>query len=177
MPATNVSPNVDNYYVGKGVVSISLDEGATWRDVGNVPEFEFTPEVDRLDHYSSRTGVRTKDRSIVIEKSGAVRIVMEEWTADNLALILMGSAGASDVDTGAITIDVLAASQIVAAVRFVGMNEVGPRLTLEFPRVDFAPSGSINPISDEWGQIEIEGEVTAVNGVFGTATWTPGAGA
>jgi hypothetical protein len=167
MVATNTSPNVDNYYVGKGVVSVSEDEGATWRDVGNVPEFEWTPNIEKLDHFSSRTGVRTKDRSIVTEKSATLRIVMEEFTAENLTMILMGEA----VGAGPITVDIMSQSEKVLGVRFVGANDIGPKITLEFPRVSFTPSGSFNPISDEWGQIEVEGEVQAVEGVFGTATW------
>ncbi|MCW2854368.1 MAG: hypothetical protein JWM84_4032 [Nocardioides sp.] len=168
MVATNTSPNVDNYYVGKGIVSVSEDEGTTWRDVGNVPEFEWEPNLEKLDHFSSRTGVRTKDRSIITEKSATLRIVMEEFSADNLSMILMGEpAGA-----GPVTMDIMSQSEKVLAVRFVGTNDIGPKITLEFPRVSFTPSGSFSPISDEWGQIEVEGEVQAVEGVFGAATWT-----
>ncbi|MDP2358350.1 MAG: hypothetical protein Q8M31_20145, partial [Beijerinckiaceae bacterium] len=116
MVATNTSPNVDNYYVGKGVVSVSEDEGATWRDVGNVPEFEWTPNIEKLDHFSSRTGVRTKDRSIITEKSATLRIVMEEFTAENLTMILMGEA----VGAGPITVDIMSQSEKVLGVRFVG---------------------------------------------------------
>lgn len=39
---------------------------------------------------------------------------------------------------------------------------------MTLPSVSFGPSGSLNLISDEWGQIEITGEVLTVNGSFGT---------
>lgn len=175
MPATNTSPNVDNYYSGKGIVSIQLAGATGYRDIGNVPEFEFEPSIERLDHFSSRTGVKTKDRSVIIQKSGKLRVVMDEWTADNLSLVLLGTPGAPATTTGIISMDIMSVSNIIAAVRFVGSNDIGPRVTLNFPRVNFAPSGALNPISDEWGSIEVEGEVEVVNGIFGTMTWAPGA--
>jgi hypothetical protein len=88
------SPNVDNYVVGKGIVFFTPDGGIEY-DVGNVTEMEFTPNIEKLDHFSSRQGVRAKDRSIVIEKAAELRMVMEEWTAKNLSLILLGSVAMS----------------------------------------------------------------------------------
>lgn len=169
MAITNTSPNIENYFVGKGIVKISTDDGATYRDIGNVPEFEFTPELDKLEHFSSRTGVRTKDRTIVREKSATIRIVMEEMTADNLGLVLLGAVtGASSP----YSIDIFSLSEVNVAVRFIGQNDVGAKIQLDFPNVSLQPSGSFTPISDEWGQMEISGEVLAdVNGVFGTALW------
>lgn len=167
MAISNASPNVDNYYVGKGKVYIKLEGEADYVDIGNVPEFEFTPTVDKLDHFSSREGTKTKDRSIVVQRSASLRMVMEEWTARNLALVLMGDV----IESGNIvSIDIFANNVAVAAVRFVGENDVGPKWTLEFPRVEFAPSSSINPISEEWGTLEATGEVVESNGTFGTAS-------
>ncbi len=80
MPA---APNINNYYIGKGKVYWTPDGGAE-RELGNVPEFEFTPSLEKLDHYSSQAGVRSKDRSVVLEKSAQLRIVMEEWSVENL---------------------------------------------------------------------------------------------
>jgi hypothetical protein len=85
------SPDVDNYYIGKGLVSWKGVNDGTFRDIGNVSKFEFTPEVKRLDHWSSRTGTKTKDKSVVVEKSAKVLLVMDEWTAENLRLVLMGT--------------------------------------------------------------------------------------
>jgi hypothetical protein len=65
MVASNASPTPDNYYIGKGVVSLSTDGGTTFRDVCNVPEFEFSPTIEKRDHYSSRGGVRMKDKTFL----------------------------------------------------------------------------------------------------------------
>ncbi|HUF57552.1 MAG TPA: hypothetical protein VMM55_13435 [Thermohalobaculum sp.] len=46
MPA---APSIDNYYIGKGVVYWTPESGVE-RDLGNVPEFEFSPDIEKLDH-------------------------------------------------------------------------------------------------------------------------------
>lgn len=83
------SPDIEAHYIGKGVVSWKGVDDTDYRDVGNVPVFEFTPDVKRLDHFSSRLGVKSKDKSVVIEKSAKLRLVMDEWTAKNMQLALM----------------------------------------------------------------------------------------
>ena len=170
MVASLTSPNTDNYYVGKGKVYIKLTTDGDYVDIGNVPEFEFTPAVEKLEHFSSRAGVKSKDKSIVQSKSATLRMVMEEWTARNLALALLGVADESD--PGAVTIPIFQDNVITCAVKFEGANEVGPKWNFEFPQVEFSPSGALNPISDEWGQIEVTGEVIyqELSDSFGTAT-------
>ncbi len=169
MAISLTSPNVDNYYVGKGIVYIKLEADNDYVDIGNVTSLEFTPSVDKLDHFSSRTGIKQKDKSVVLQLSATLKMVMEEWTARNLTLMLLGdSAG---VQSGGVTqIDILVNSALDAQVKFVGANDIGPQWTFEFPSVSFTPSGALNPISDEWGALEVSGEVQAVDGSFGTAT-------
>jgi hypothetical protein len=157
MGVSQNSPNVDNYYIGKGIVYVKLPGDADYVDIGNVPEFEFTPEIEKLDHFSSRAGVRSKDKSVVLEKAATLRMVMEEWTARNLSLALLGAVDNGNPDE--VTIDIFSENSIQAAVKFVGTNEVGPKWTFEFPKVEFIPSAALNPISDEWGQIEVTGDV------------------
>jgi hypothetical protein len=84
------SPNVANYYVGKGVVSWEPQGGGGFQDLGNVAKFEFTPEVKLLDHFSARLGTKVKDLSVVLEKSAKVSLTMDEWTLANLQIALMG---------------------------------------------------------------------------------------
>jgi hypothetical protein len=91
---TIVSPVVGAYYLGKGIVSIQTATDISYRDVGNVPTFEFVPAVTTLPHYSSRHGVRIKDLEIIHEKAATLNMIMDEFTYENLKLVLMG------VDTG-----------------------------------------------------------------------------
>jgi hypothetical protein len=163
------SPNVENYAVGKGVVWIKFLDApadADFVDIGDVSEVEFTPNIEKLDHFSSREGVKSKDRSVVLSKSGELRLVMSEMTARNLSILLMGNAVVAGNQA---TIDIFSTNVRVAAVRFVGANEIGPKWTVNHPRVEFSPGSSINWISEEWLTLEAKGEVLSVDGSFGTA--------
>src|SRR5882672_6981172 len=97
MPVSDLSPNVENYFVGAGIVKWQALGDLTFRDVGNVSRFEFTSTVTRLKHYSSRTGTRFKDRDVVTQVDAQVALTMEEFTASNLAMALLGIQNASDV--------------------------------------------------------------------------------
>lgn len=165
---SHASPNILNYYIGKGKLSFKKTGAMSFRDLGNVPVFEFTPALEKLEHFSSREGVKSKDRTVVLSKSGTIKLTMEEWTAANLALALLGDIS-SDSD-GREVIDIFSTNAITGELKFHSTNEVGPRFEWHFLKVDFIPGSSVSPLSDEWGQLEIEGEVSAVNGEFGTVT-------
>lgn len=162
------APDIKNYYIGKGTVSFKKEGEAVFRDLGNVPEFEFTPTIEKLEHFSAREGVKTKDRTVVISKSGSIRLVMEEWNAANFAIALLGEI--STDTSGAEVIEIFGSTEISGVLKFTGTNAVGPQWELLFNKVDFIPSASVSPISEEWGTMEINGEVSAVAGSFGTAT-------
>jgi len=162
------SPQITNYTIGKGECYFKKTGDTTWRHLGNVPEFEFTPEVETLEHFSSMSGVKTKDRTVTLSKSGTLRVVMEEWTSRNLALVVLGDV--SQDAAGREVIEIFSQTAISGKFLFKGTNDVGPRYQWEFNGVDFLPGSSINPIGEEWGQLEASGEIAAVAGSFGTIT-------
>jgi len=171
MPIQN-SAHIDNTFIGKGVVSFMKTGEGSYRDFGECPEVEFTMNVDKLDYFSNRSGIRTKARTVVREKSATLRIVMSELTADNLALYLMGTAVAGSPAASPYSIDIFALSEITGALRFVGANDIGAKVQLDFFNVSFTPGASFSPISDEWGQLEVTADVLIDgDGSFGTALW------
>jgi hypothetical protein len=170
------SPNVGNLQVGKGIVSFQRDRTGAYKDLGNVTSFKVTPSVETLEHFSSREGTRKKDLEIVIEQGGEVVMVMEEFTAHNLSLMLMGT-----YDEGAMggpEVEILAISEISGALRFVGTNDIGPKVTIDLYNVSFQPSGDLEMISDEWNNMEVTGQLLvapegdANAGKFGLAKFT-----
>jgi len=165
------SPSILNYYIGKGSVFIKTDADVDFRHVGNVPTFEWTPEIETLQHNSSQFGVRVQDREIVLEKRGTVRIVFEEFTPENLAIAMLGTVGTNT--DGDPEVDIFSANSITAQVRFVGNNDVGPRLTMNLNNVTFNPTGTVPLINEELGQIELEGRALVDTlGKFGTIALT-----
>lgn len=171
MTITIASPNPDNYVVGKGRIYFQ-PEGmpgvVTDYPVGNVTEFELSPTIEKLDHFSSMEGTRSKDKSIVLEKGLTARIVMEEWTPRNMQLMLIGALDTTDPAN--VTVDILSENAVAGHLMYVGTNDVGPKWTFDLPSVEFSPSGSLNPISDEWGGMEVTAEVLLEGGTFGTAS-------
>jgi hypothetical protein len=169
-----VSPNVGNYYIGKGICSIKLPGDADYIDCGNVPTFEFLAKVTQLDHFSSRSGVKIKDFSAVTELSGTLTMILEEFTARNLGFALMGDVtmpgGSPDAEN--ISIDIFTNAVIQGAVKFVGKNDIGAQATVIFPLVQFTPSKALALIGSTWGTIDLAGDVLAdpVTGSFGTCT-------
>jgi hypothetical protein len=168
MAVSDLSPNVDNYYIGKGIVKWKADGDPDFRDVGNAPLFEVTISVTKLDHFSSRQGIRFKDRSIVTEVNATVKMTLEEITSDNLLLALLGDKNAGPP----IVIDIGTNTELTGALRFIGTNDVGMRMQIDLPSVLITPDTAISPISDGWGSIGVAGDINAdlVTGSFGTVT-------
>ena len=165
-----IAPNIGNYYIGKGIISIKLLGESTYVDAGNCPTFEFTAKVTQLDHYSSRTGVKVKDFTAVTEISGTLTMILEEFTARNVGFALLGlpTGGPSPSPD---VIEVFANPVIYGAVRFVGTNDIGPIWTVDFPLVKLSPTKALSLIGNTWGTIDLEGDVLYDQqlGTFGTA--------
>jgi len=164
------SPNIGNYYIGTGVVQFKPEGADDYYYVGNCPTFEFSPSIKTLDHFSSMAGIQSKDDSVVLQVGGTIKMQLEELTARNLALFLLGDVDLTDPQQP--TIDIFSTNLLAGALKFIATNEVGPRWTFEFNRVEFTPSGKFDPISTTWGNVEVTGSISTSGGSFGTATCT-----
>jgi hypothetical protein len=94
--------------------------------------------------------------------------VLDEWTAQNLAIALLGSLETDSA--GRPVIKIFDATTVGGELKLTGTNDVGPKWEYHFLRVEFVPSAALGAITDEWGQIDITGNMIAVGGEFGTAT-------
>lgn len=157
MPATSTSPNPDNYQVGKGIVSFRKKGDAVYRDIGNVSSMVITPDMTTLEHFSSREGVKKKDKTVIIEKKSTVVMTLEEFTPENVALMMLGAVDMAAV--GGPEVEIFSENAVEGALRFVGTNEVGPRETVDLYNVSFLPNGDFGLISDEWNTMELTGDV------------------
>ena len=80
--------------VAAGIVAATRGEGE--RYIGNSPEFGFTSSEEKLDHYDSDTGVKTKDDSVPLQLDRTGTFKTENIDVGNIALLLL-SSGASTV--------------------------------------------------------------------------------
>jgi len=91
--ATN--PSTDNYTLGKGIVffdekNLSTGVYAGERDLGNAPAFSFNIALEKLDHYSSRGGLKAKDKEIISQITPGVTFTLDEVNTANMALLTLG---------------------------------------------------------------------------------------
>lgn len=155
MPASN--PSTTLYTLGRGIVSIGAWSGATPPsggnivDRGNCPRFECEVTEELLDHYSSRSGTRDKDKQVTLETGYTLNFDLDEFSVQNLAMFLKGSISGNVISAN-VELDK------EYAVKFVSDNPAGPNETWEFHRVKLSPGGALNLISDEWSLMTFTGE-------------------
>ncbi|TIL34318.1 hypothetical protein [Mesorhizobium sp.] len=161
------SPSTTNYFQGTGKC-LWTPAGGAQRDLGNIVECELTPSVDKLEHKKTRGGSKKTDFTQYNNQAVAMRIVLDEITAENLGLLLMSEV-VENTD-GTKTLRLMSVSQITGALEFVGDNNVGNKVHGLFPSVSFGPTGSFSPISgDDFGQVEVTGDLLAVEYTDGTS--------
>ncbi len=164
------SPNVNNYHIGKGIVSFKETGQSTFTDLGNSPSFIYTPTVTKKEHFSSREGVRTKDFTAITEVGATVKFTLDEITGDNLSFFAL--AEISTDSSGNITLSGLSKAEFTGEIKVVGTNDIGQQVDFD-ATVSFVPSGDFRFITDadDFSTLEIEAEVQKdANGAFGV--WT-----
>lgn len=169
------SPNIDNLQVGKGIVSFKKTGAADYRDMGEVAALTLTPDFTTLEHFTQRAGVKQKDLTVTLEKKGTVKLTMEEITAHNFALMVLGAVNEAAV--GGPEVEIFSEGTVTGALRFTGTNDIGPKITVDLWNVSVTPDGDIDLISDEWNQMELTMDLLAATdgpnaGKFGVAKWT-----
>ncbi len=153
------APSTGNYYLGKGILKFNrldadgLPEGL--RDLGNAPNFTITPVLETLDHFSSRTGIKTKDLSVDTMVGATVKFTLEEYDKDNLALALLATVDGN-------VIHGLTRPNLSGELRFLGTNQIGPNYNAICWKVKIKPTSEVPLITEEWGKIDFEGEILSV---------------
>ena len=154
MPAS--SPSSTLYTLGRGVLSIGEWSGATppgaYTDVGNCPRFDVEVTEEKLDHYSSRSGTRQKDKTVVLETGYTLDFDLDEMSILNMKMYLKATLSGANV---------LLANTVLDrefALKFVSDNPVGPNETWEFWRCQLSPGGTFSLLSDEWQLLTFAGK-------------------
>jgi len=85
-----------DYNLGRGIIRLSPLDGTSglpvaYRDLGNAPSFSLSIDVEELVHQSSRGGLRTVDKRLVISQTVNFTFVLEELSAENLAIFFSGA--------------------------------------------------------------------------------------
>jgi len=93
-----LAPSTENFVLGKGVPYFSrkLDDGSYEgeRDLGNTTDMTLSSDVKFIEHYSSRSGMKQKDKKIAEQVDAKISFTLDEVNTDNLALWAMGDTEA-----------------------------------------------------------------------------------
>lgn len=168
MPA---SPDVQNYHIGKGIVSFKEASGSTFVDLGNAPSFVWEPTIEKVEHFSSREGVKVKDFTAVTQVGATITLTLDEVTAENLQLFTLGEIGAGV--GGEVTISAFKNTEISGDIKVVGTNDIGQQVGF-LATISIIPSGAFSMITseDEFSTIELQAEVQkSATGDFGVFTF------
>lgn len=97
-----------NYVVGAGKLYFNkfltgtktLSGGA--RYLGNSPELTSSQNEDKLDHYSSDSGIKVKDASVSLQNDLALSFSLDDISSENLAMWYRGAVESSVIAGGAV---------------------------------------------------------------------------
>src|SRR5215831_11414039 len=170
MPAT-IIPSSHNYHIGKGVVSFKEDGTATYQDLGNAPAFVYTPSASKKEHFTSRTGIKTKDYVAITSVAATIKITLDEITDVALQYFALAQH-ATGSSPGHAILNGLTKTQYQGQIKVVGTNAIGQQVDFT-AEVMFVPSGDFSMItdSDDFSRIVIDADVIAdATGSFGQ--WT-----
>jgi hypothetical protein len=107
MPGLNPAgtANPEDYNLGRGKVSLASldanDHPIEYRDLGNAAEFNISIETEKLEHQSSREGLKTIDKEVVVSQKMNLAITLDEINFENMALFFSGESGSRSNATAA----------------------------------------------------------------------------
>ena len=161
MPIT-ANPSTTLYTLGKGVLEIAEWNGSpgAYADVGNCPSMNVLVEEEVLEHYSSRSGTRVKDKEVTLEVGYTAEFDLDEVSVNNLKMFLRGTLSATGHK--------IHAAQALAteyAVKFTSDNAAGPNEIWEFWKAKIKPRGAFSLIGEDWSTMEftLEGLADTAN--------------
>ena len=138
------SPQTRNYLYGKGELFFRAVGSEGYDHLGNAPAFTISLTEEKLEHFSSMSGTKTKDLQLVTQKGATVAFTLEEFTTGNILRAFKGAAVAKQMQAAA-TVSGQSVSANKGLYTFVGKEKLG------FTRLEhgtvaggtFAPGSSV----------------------------------
>lgn len=95
--------------------------------MGNCPSFSVSVETEKAEHYSSETGLRQKDASVLLEVKRNGSITCDNMSADNVALFLSGTVSQESQIVDSTGTDETLEAVILGRVYQLGQTPSNPR--------------------------------------------------
>jgi hypothetical protein len=159
MAATVPSPL--NTFIGAGIVKWKGVDDDDFRDVGEAEMFSTQITPTKVDYFSKRTPTRRRVRSVNTQQSMTVKIRLAEIFHENLALFFMGTSAPPVSPAVYSVVHMGTVSEVLGSLRLVGTTDIGHKVQVEIPSVNLTPDGEFDFLADDWGGLEMTGEVNA----------------
>ncbi len=156
-----------NYaYMGKGIVSLTPEAGGAAVDVGNVSalNFNINENIIKLPNYRTAGGGTYAQVNRI--ESVEFTATLHDLSPENLAMVTFGT---STVVDNVATIEALTTGAQTFEMVFAGVNEAatGKTVTVTVHRAKIGAAQGLGFIGDEFGALEITGEVLIDTSIVG----------
>lgn len=158
----------DNLVVGRGVLTyapylVGETSGGVYGDFGNTPGFTLSQTSQNLDHFSSRHGLRVKDRSVVLQQDMTGTIEVDDISNGNMALWFGGDVdGTAPADAPATIGDLVViarAKSLYGALLYQPDNPIGDNTNWWFPYTNLQPNGNFAMIGETWQTMQFNVQI------------------
>ena len=139
--------STDNYTIGKGILSVgNVAASPSFAEMGNCPSISLELTEERLEHFSSRGGLKNRDLYPLIQVKYTLNIECDEITVENLLKFVKGEQVGQTI---------LAFQDLDKeySIKFVEDNPIGPSRTWTFHRGILSSGGALEAIGDDWKKI------------------------
>ena len=181
------SPSTDNYSLGRGVLYFNRLDPDTGlytgeRDLGNTSAFSYNVALTKLDHYSSRGGLKVKDLEIISEMTPTVTFTLDEISKENLSILTLATMTQVTVTGATVTGEDIVAhpgSRTMLAHRGISnvvIKDKATGLIIYSPTTDYHIDTTLK--DDKIGRIYVpigstmtEGEIVTVAYTYASSTY------
>lgn len=91
------------YTIGRGKLFLKAPGSNAYEDFGNVTEFTLSVKIDKLEHYSTASGIKVKDAEIVKQLDYNLKIEIDELRRSTLEKFILGQTTTTTITAGTVT--------------------------------------------------------------------------
>lgn len=151
------SPSTSLYTLGRGIITLgpwvgtAPPEIADMNDVGNVVDFSVEVTESLLEHFSRRTGLKTKDKVVILETGYTASFTLDEVSAANLALYVKGTLEGNVIHAATATL-----AEYALTFQSDNPDGEGENQKWELWRCNISPDGAAALLGDDWLQLKFK---------------------
>lgn len=101
----------ENYLIGAG--RVFFNDGNGFLDLGNIPSINLQRAITTLEHFTFSDGARQRDKTLITESSLGLSFNIDEFSADNLNILMFGNGKAASNQSASSAVDEVATAPVI----------------------------------------------------------------